>query len=69
VHDFYFTRGAVCSSRVLQRTEGKNHSFLRFIYYFLHVPTILIEKKPKICILFLIVRLSLSVMLTVKNNF
>jgi hypothetical protein len=42
-----FTRGAVCSPRVLQSTEGKNHSLPRSIYYFLHDPTILIEKSRK----------------------
>jgi hypothetical protein len=31
-----FTRGVVCSPRVLQSTEGKNHSLPRSIYYFLH---------------------------------
>jgi hypothetical protein len=63
-----FTRGAVCSPRVLQSTEGENHSLPRSMYYFLHDPTILIEKS-RICKLSLTVKLNLSVMLTVKNNF
>jgi hypothetical protein len=58
-----FTRGAV------QSTEGKNNLLPRCVYYFFHDPTILSEKKPKICKLSLTVKLSLSVMLTVKNNF
>jgi hypothetical protein len=32
------------SPRVLQITEGKNHPLPRCIYYFLHDPTILVEK-------------------------
>jgi hypothetical protein len=32
------------SPRVLQITEGKNHPLPRCIYYFLHNPTILVEK-------------------------
>jgi hypothetical protein len=67
VDDFY--PSAVCSARVLQITEGKNHSLPRSIYYFLQDPMIFIEKKPKICKLSLTVKLSLSVMWTVKNNF
>jgi hypothetical protein len=42
-----FTRGAICSPRVLQNTEGKNHSVPRSIYYFLHDSPILIEKSRK----------------------
>jgi hypothetical protein len=42
-----FTQGAVCSPRVLQSTEGKNHSLPRSIYYLLHDPTIVIEKNRK----------------------
>jgi hypothetical protein len=42
-----FTRGAICSPRVLQSTEGKNHSLPRSIYYFLHDSPILIEKSRK----------------------
>jgi hypothetical protein len=42
-----FTRGAVCSPRVLQSTGGKNHSLPRSIYYFLQDPTILFEKSRK----------------------
>jgi hypothetical protein len=59
------TRGAVCSPRVLQSTEGKNHSLPRSIYVLFFVRlTDFNTKKLKICKL-----LNLSVMLTVKNNF
>jgi hypothetical protein len=56
-----FTRGALCSRKA-------KHELPRCIYDFFHDPRILIEKEPKICKLFLTVKLSLSVMLTVKNN-
>jgi hypothetical protein len=41
----FLTRGR--SARVLQNTEGKNHTLPRCIP-FLHDPTILTEKRPKV---------------------
>jgi hypothetical protein len=53
-----FTRGAICSPRVLQSTEGKNHSLPRSIYYFFARLTDFNRKKPKICKLSLTVKLN-----------
>jgi hypothetical protein len=59
-----FARGGVCSPRVLQSTECKNHSLPRSIYYFFaRLNDFNIKKKPKICKLSLTVKLNLSVML------
>jgi hypothetical protein len=47
-----FTRGAVCSPRVLQSIDSKNHLLPSCIYYFLYDLTILIENAENLYITF-----------------